>query len=249
MKKLAVFNNKGGVGKSTISVQLAHGLALAGYKVLLVDMDNQNDCSLMLGISEDSYKETFFNLIDKRYPAKLEDCVIEARSNLDLLPNSEYDIIKSEFHREPNLNVVMGYALEDAEKMGYDYIIVDCSPEIGRINDAVLYYVDDLIVPVQLEAASIKGVKNIYQYLDRLRISNDKIKLIVPNMMDKRTNESKENLEKLMDAFDGLDIVANPISRRTKITEASNEGKTIYEYDEEAKKQFYDVLRRVSNFE
>lgn len=246
MKKLALFNMKGGVGKSTLATNISHGLALAGYKVLLVDMDNQNDCSLFLGIDEKDYNKTFFNLIDKRYPASLSDCIIQARDNLDLLPNSDYEIIKNEFHREPNINEVMDEALQGVGELDYDYVIFDCSPSRGVINDAIMYYVDYVAIPVQLEAASIRGVKNIYSYLDRLKINREKIQLIIPNMHDTRTNESTENLEKLNKAFEEENIVSSPVLRRIKIAESGNYGKTIYEYHKSTANQFSNVLMEVA---
>lgn len=247
-KKLAIFNQKGGVGKSTLAVQIAHGLAKAEYKILLVDLDDQNDCSLFLGIDDEEYDKTFFDLIDYRYPEPLKNCLVQARQNLDLLPNSNFDVIEKDFHREPRVDTILEEYLADAENMNYDYIIIDCSPSRGIVNDAILYYADNLIIPVQLEAASIKGIANIFEYLEELKIDSDKIKLIVPNMFDQRTNESKENLQQLKEIFDN-NIVSEPVHRRIRIAEATKVGKTIYEYDSTAEEQFYDVLERVVNIE
>ena len=247
MKKIACFNNKGGVGKSTIAVQLAHGLSKSDYKVLLIDLDSQNDCSLFLGVDDEGYNKTFFDLIDYRYPAKLEECIIPARNNLYLLPNSRYDLIEKDFHREPRIDVLLEDKLSEVESYDFDYIIIDCSPSRGIINDAILYYVDNLVIPVQLEAASIRGIADIYSYLEDLKVSTSKIKVIVPNMYDQRTNETKENLKQLKAIFKGQDVLSEPVYRRIKIAEATKVGKTIYEYDDTAQKQFYNVLERVAN--
>lgn len=245
MKKLASFNLKGGTGKSTIAVQVAHGLAKADYRVLLLDLDSQNDCSLFLGMEEDDYQKTFFDLIDYRHPAPLADCIIQARPNLDLLPNSRYAVIERDFHREPRIDILLEEKLAGLEDFGYDYLIIDCSPSRGVINDAVLYYTDGLIIPVQLEAASIRGIAEIFNYITELKLDPGIIKLVVPNMFDVRTNETRYNLEKLRSIFNGQDILADPIYRRIKIAEATRQGATIYEYDADAEKQFYDLLQRV----
>lgn len=246
MKKIAVLNNKGGVGKSTISVQLAHGLSKLDFKVLLVDLDGQNDSSLFLGFDNETYNNSFFDLIDDRRPADLKNCIIEARENLDLLPNNNIEQINAEFHRRSRIDILIDESLEGVEDLGYDFIIFDCGPSRTKINDAVLCYIDKIIMPVQLEAASVRAVGNIYDYLADLRLSADKIAFVIPNMMDKRTNEAKENLEFLKDFFANQpDILTEPIQRRVKITEAGKIGKTVFEYDPEAADQFFKVLEQV----
>ena len=245
MKKIAVLNNKGGVGKSTITVQLAHGLAKLDFRVLLIDLDGQNDSSLFLGFSEEDYEHTFYDLIDNRYPAGLEECIIEARENLDLLPNSNIEEINAEFHRESRIDIILAEKLAGLENMDYDYILIDCGPSRTKINDAVLCYVDKVIMPVQLEAASVRAVGNIYEYLADLRLDPDKIALVIPNMLDIRTNEGKENLEFLEEFFEDEDILTPPVHRRVKITEAGKKGKTVFEYDKEAAQQFFKILKKV----
>ncbi len=246
MIKLAVANMKGGVGKSTIAVQLSHGLAKLDFKVLLIDLDGQNDSSLFLGITDDMYNKTFFDLIDRRNPAKLEECIIQARENLDLMPNKNIDQIDAEFHREARIDLVLKEKLNGLEEMGYDYVIIDCGPQRTRINDAVMCYVDKLVVPVQVEAASVRAVGNIYEYIAELRLSPDLVGLIVPNMYDVRTKDAQENLRFLHELFeDNLKIVTEPVARRVRITEAGKMGKTVFEYDEEAAGQFFKVLERL----
>lgn len=245
MKKVAILNNKGGVGKSTVAVQLSHGLAKIGYKVILVDLDGQNDSSLFLGISEADYNKTFYDLVDKRSKISLKECIIEARPNLDLLPNSHIEEINAEFYREARIDLVLNERLEGLEEMDYDYVIIDCGPQRTRINDAVLCYVDHIIMPVQVEAASVRACGSIYEYLADLRLTPDKITMIIPNMYDQRTKDAKENLEFLKEFFDDSELVTDPINRRIKITEAGKMGKTVFEYDEEAAAQFFKVLERL----
>ena len=246
MKKVAILNNKGGVGKSTVSVQISHGLAKLGFKVILLDLDGQNDSSLFLGITDDDYDKTFFDLIDKRLDIKLKDCIISARENLDLIPNSHIEEINAEFYRESRIDLVLSEKLNGLDEMGYDFVIIDCGPQRTRINDAVLCYVDNIVMPVQVEAASVRACGSIYEYLSDLRLSPNKISLIVPNMYDQRTKDAKENLEFLKEFFsDKEDIVTTPINRRVKITEAGKMGKTVFEYDNDAAGQFFDVLERL----
>ncbi|WP_066868942.1 ParA family protein [Clostridium mediterraneense] len=246
MKKIAILNNKGGVGKSTVAVQLSHGLSKLGFKVILVDLDGQNDSSLFLGINESQYNKTFFDLIDKRAEVSIDDCIINARENLDLLPNSNIEEINAEFYRESRIDLVLSEKLKGLEDKDYDYVIIDCGPQRTKVNDAVLCYVDNIVMPVQVEAASVRACGSIYEYLADLRLSPEKISLIIPNMYDKRTKDARENLKFLYEFFDDMDdIVTSPINRRIKITEAGKMGKTVFEYDEEAATQFFSVLERL----
>ena len=243
--KYAVFNNKGGVGKSTVAVHIAHGLALEGYKVLLIDMDGQNDASLLLGFTSEDYIKTFYDLIDSRQRVELQECIIHARENLDLLPSCKVDLINTEFFREPRIDLVMKEKLKQLEDLDYHFVIIDCGPQRSKVNDAILCYVDGLIVPVQLEAASVRAIGNIYEYLSDMRLDAGMISLIVPNMLDQRTNDSKENLEFLREFISNDDLLSQPIYRRTKIAEAGKLGKTVFEYDRDSAKQFQSIVERV----
>jgi chromosome partitioning protein len=246
-KKIAIMSNKGGVGKSTLASNIGAGLAKLNYKVLLIDLDGQNDSSLFLGIDENDYENTFFDLIDNRYPEKLENCIIEARKNLDLLPNDNMEKINAEFHRSSRIDIIMSELLSDLDYMDYDFVIFDCGPQRTKVNDAVLCYIDNIIMPVQVESASVRSIGYIYEYLDDLRLSRDLITLVVPNMYDARTNESQEILNLLKEIFsEEPDILTEPIMRRIKITEAGRAGKTIYEYDEKnAAKMFKRIVNKV----
>lgn len=237
--KYAVLNNKGGVGKSTISVHIAHGLALLGNKVLLIDLDGQNDSSLFLGIYDQDYEKTFYDLINKRECIDFSECIINARDNLDLLPSRHIDIINTEFYREPRIDLILKERLQGINNMNYNYVIIDCGPQRSKVNDAVLCFVDKIVVPVQVESASVRAIGNIYEYLSDLRLNPEMIELIIPNMYDQRTSESRENMELLEELFSENDFMTDPINRRVKITEAGKLGKTVYEYDKDSAKQFF----------
>lgn len=97
-QKFAVLNNKGGVGKSTIAVHIAHGLAIKGKKVLIIDMDGQNDASLFLGFTSEDYNKTLYDLLMDE-SISLSECIVKARENLDLLPSKYIDRINGNYTR------------------------------------------------------------------------------------------------------------------------------------------------------
>lgn len=241
--KFAVFNNKGGVGKSTLAVHLAHGLALERYKVLLLDADGQNDASLFLGIGDEDINKTLYDIICGTRKVALEECILPARDNLDLLPSARVDLINMELYRQPGF--VLREKLEPLEELGYQIVVIDCGPQRTKVNDAVLYYADGLIVPVQVQAASVRAIGNIYEYLFDLRLAAGMIKLFVPMMFDRRLSDARENMELLKEFFGNDELLAPPVYRRTRIAEAGKLGKTVFEYDAESARQFESIVKKV----
>jgi len=245
LQKYAVLNNKGGVGKSTIAVHVAHGLACKGKKVLLIDMDGQSDASLFLGFTSEDYPINLYHFLVDQEHTSLSECILNARKHLDLLPTKYIDRINTELYKEPHISTYLEHKLGDLEQLGYDFVIIDCGPQRSKINDAVLYYVDGIIVPVQVEAASVRAIGNIYEYLSDLGLDSRMISLVVPNMYDQRTSDGKENLEFLKEFFAETEVLVDPIPRRIKITEAGKIGKTLYEWDDECSKLFEHVVERL----
>jgi len=245
--KYAVLNNKGGVGKSTLAVNIAHGLAKKGKKVLLIDMDGQNDASLFLGFTSEDYRKTFGDLVNQA--ATLEECLIAARKNLDLLPAPNIERISDQLAKETlckeDLKLYLRDKLYQLELLAYDYLIIDCGPQKSKINEAVLYYIDKLILPVQVEAASIRAIGNIYEYLSELNLDPKLISLVIPNMYDQRTVDSRENLRFLQEFFADQELLTPPLHRRVKIAECAKRGETVWEYDENLGKEFEPILQRL----
>ncbi len=247
MQKFAVINNKGGVGKSTTAVQFAHGLAKMDFKILLLDLDDQNDSSMFLGISQRDLNQSLSEYFTGSNNITLGDCVVNARENLDLLSNRDHEKLVNYFNKTsiPHMDLFQN-KLSPLSSMGYDFVIIDCAPTKNIVNDAVIDYTDKIIMPVQVEGASVKGVGNMFRYLNNLDQPLEKISFIIPNMYDARTNESKRVLELLQDFVeDTKSLVTSPVHRRVKITEAGRHGKTVFEYDNEAGRQFFKIIKEV----
>ena len=127
--------------------------------------------------------------------------------------------------------------------MDFDYIFIDCAPATSKINDATLLYVDNLVIPVQLQTASVNAVVDIYDYLEDLDIDPDIIKLVVPNMY-RKTNDANVCLEFLKSKFDNS-LLTEAINLRTKITEATTVGIPAIEYDTGSQVEFMKIIEKV----
>lgn len=246
MKTYAIYNKKGGVAKSTLAVNLSHGLAELGFKTALFDTDGQNHCSLYLGI-EKNYKYTLLDLLrENPEEIKLSKYAIKARENLDLFPCGNSDDIETVLRNEFNMNRVLDKKLVNIESEGYEYVIFDCGPALNRINAAVLYYVDEIIVPCKTEIASIDGIDEMYDYLrNTLEIDTNKITIVVPTLYDTRQNVDKEAYSIINEIFKSKGILTQPLYKRAKISEAALNGKTVFEYDQESTIPFLNILERM----
>lgn len=237
MRKIAIYNDKGGVGKSTTSVNIAYGLSSIGSKVLLLDMDVQNDCADFLGIEkpQNNLNEMFNKGL------AIEECIYNARENLDIITNG-YLLEIQNLHNINSIEYIFNSIVNN-----YDYIIIDCSPKPSFLNNFLLAYCDEIYMPVQMEWASVRAIVNFYEYLNYLELPIEKITTVIPNMYNSVTNESKECLETLKELFEE-NIIAPPIKRRSKISEANRNGFSIFETDEITSEYYINLLERVVNY-
>lgn len=242
MKVIAVYNFKGGIGKSTVSAPIADGLSRIGKKVLLSNLDGQNNSLHFLTGHIGKYEKTLFDIVVPEEKTPLKDVVIKINDNLDGLASSDMQAINGDHFLLPTTDKL----LKEAESLGYDYIVFDCSPQESNLNMAALYYADAVIMPVQLQYSSIEAIAQTYEYFTNSKISTNKIKLVVPNMLDKRTAHSKGCLEALRDIYkDNPDIVAEPIPLRTSITDSGRDGISIFDYDSETGACFFELVKKV----
>lgn len=228
-----------------MAVHIAHGLAIREKKVLLVDMDGQNDAGLFLGFTSEDYSKSLYDVLVGQEGTSVSECIVSARENLDLLPAKYIDRINAALYKVPDVSSFLKEKLGGLEQLGYHYVIVDCGPQRSRMNDAVLYFVDGIIVPVQVEAASVRALGNIYEYLADLGLDSGMISMVVPNMYNRKTSDGKENLEFIEGFFADTGIVTAPVQRRVKIAESGKMGKTVYEYDKDVSRQFEHIVERL----
>jgi chromosome partitioning protein len=223
---LAVFNHKGGTGKTTTSVQVAAGLAEKGARVLLVDTDGQGNVATSLALTSE---RSLYHVIVMGL--SLEQAVIEARPNLDVLPSNE-TLAAAELYLagQKRRDRVLAQRLERARDF-YDYVIVDCSPSLSLMNQNALAFADAVLCPVACDYLSLVGVRQVLRTIKQVnRILGHSVALwgVLPTQFDTRARICREALETLRQNFG--DVCLQPIHYVSRVKEAPSVGKTLFEY-------------------
>lgn len=230
MITIAVANQKGGVGKTTTAVTLAHGLALRNYRVLLVDLDPQGQCASHLGMKQEG---GVFDLLVSDLP--LRDVVrTTGRPRLWLLPGNKKTktaetLMVIERCRISALRQVLDERINGKQ---LHFCILDTAPSVGGLQENALYAADLLLVPSAVDNLSLEGVRSVIMTLRAVR-SRLPVLRIVPTFYDRVTKESKANLERLVKQFG--DVVTEPIHRATALRECPALGSTIFEHREDCR--------------
>jgi chromosome partitioning protein len=228
---VTVANQKGGVGKTTTAVTLAHGLALKNYRVLLVDLDPQGQCASHLGLDQE---DGVFNLLVNAPP--MRDVVrTTGRSGLWLLPGSKKTKTAETLMVIERRGVDTIHALLDEWVNGdrLHYVILDTAPSTGGLQENALYTADLLLVPSAVDHLSLEGVAEILKTLKVLGRPSSPAVRILPTFYDEVTLESKANLSRLWQAFGT--VLFEPVHRAAALRECPPVGKTIFEHDPESR--------------
>jgi chromosome partitioning protein len=227
MYSIAIANQKGGVGKTTTAISLAHGLALRDRRVLLVDLDPQGQCATSLAI--DSEAGVFNVLVNPR--ADMHQWIRDTtRSSLDLLPGDRSTATAQIVINAENRPIDSIQSLFKSMTRDYECIIFDTAPSVGGIQERALYAADLVLIPTATEFLSMDGLAQMMELLALLRDKwywNGKLLGILPTFYDTQTSESHKSLLELREGFG--ESVLNPIHRATVLRECAAEGKTIFE--------------------
>lgn len=227
MNVIAVANQKGGVGKTTSAVMLAHGLARMGYRTLLVDLDSQGNVADALGM--DAGGDLYRLLFPGMEIPLLMAVTPSGRENLDVIRADKTTVqLKAALAGDGLSGFRLMQALDGAD---YDVALIDCAPSVDVLHTAALIAADYLLVPTRLDQLAVKGVRDILQSLVAVnRVSKDGCHLlgVLPTFFDRITRESHEQLEHLVMTFG--QAVMPPIPQDTVCREATRHGKTLWEY-------------------
>lgn len=238
-KVIAIANQKGGVGKTTTAISLGISLAKLNKKVLLIDLDGQGNLTMSLGYDPDKLDKTITNLIENRikdynYKAEKEKYIINTEEGINLLPADiglsgiEVKILNT-LNRENILkNIIKDFRDE------YDFILIDCLPSLGSLTVNALTASDSIIIPVQSQYLSMRGMEQLLETIHGVRAQINpslKIEGILITMYDKRTNLSKEVYEAIKSVYEQhIKVFDNYIPISTKIAEAPSQGVSIFKY-------------------
>lgn len=227
-KRIAIFNQKGGVGKTTVTVNLAVGLARRKKRVLLVDMDPQSNTTSGFGKTA-SDRGGLYELFHGEVSA--QEIRLSLEKNLDLIPSSR-DLAAFSLESETRS---AGLLLEKLEPIleGYDYVLMDCPPSLGLLSLNALVAAHSVLIPIQCEYYALEGLSQLMETMEMMqRGLNPELRLegVLLNMVDKRNNLTKDVAMEVRKFFkEG--VYQTEIPRNVRLAEAPSYGMSIYDYD------------------
>ncbi len=237
-KVIALVNQKGGVGKTTTSINLSASLGVLGKKVLLIDLDSQGNSTTGVGIAKSGHEKSIYDLLVDT--ATLEETIIKTKfKNLHIVPASinlagvdielmEKSRIEPEFDKSKQLKKYL-----DIAKEKYDYIIIDCPPSLGILTTNALTAANSVMIPVQCEFFALEGITQLLQsILMAQKTLNPELDIegVLLTMLDSRTILGLEVVEEIKTYFKEK-VYDTIIPRLIRLSEAPSHGKPILAYD------------------
>lgn len=238
-KTVSIFNQKGGVGKTTTCVNFAAALGIKGKKTLLVDIDPQGNSTSGVGIDKTDIEQSSYNMLIDEVPAK--DVVIETPfKNLSLIP-ADMNLAGAELElaEEENRFGALKKALASVV-MDYDYIIIDCPPSLGLLSLNALTASDTLIVPLQCEYYALEGLSQLLSTVRTVKQHyNENLELegVLFTMYDSRLKLNSQVIDEVNQYFPNK-AYKTMIPRSVKLAEAPSFGKPIFYYEKYSKPSF-----------
>lgn len=236
-KAIAIFNQKGGVGKTTTNINLSACLAMKGKKVLVVDIDPQGNTTSGIGLVKRKLQYTIYDVIVNK-DFDISKAILHTKTEgLDILPASvdlagaEIELVNLE-GRERRLKKAI-----DKVKPLYDFVFIDCPPSLGLLTINSLTAVDSVLIPIQCEFYALEGVSQLMSTVEMVRKNmnpNIEIEGVILSMFDGRTNLSLQVVQEVKKYF-GSKVFSTIIPRNVRLAEAPSYGLPIVKYDPKSK--------------
>jgi len=251
---IAIANQKGGVGKTTTAVSLAHGLALRNKEVLLIDLDPQGQAAVSLGLRAEP--GAYYLLTPPPGGViTVKQWVRKGREHLWLIPGDvSTNASQAQMNAEGRaMNYIAGQVKTFVGNgMGLDYIVFDTAPSVGGIQERAIWASDLVLVPAATEYLSAAGVRNISEAMAKLAQEHrwgGRVLGILPTFYDEQTRESHSQLDEYRKTFG--ELVLPPVHRATILRECPGEGRTIFEVEagadsaQRAVREYQELVERV----
>ena len=257
-KIIAIVNQKGGVGKTTTSINLSASLGMLGKKVLMVDLDPQGNATTGVGIDKRGIVGSIYEVLTMK--SSVEDAIVKTKStNLSIIPaylnlaGVEMELIELERKYREN-NQKFNRVLRLKEELGkvkdkFDYILIDCPPSLGILTTNALAAADSVLIPVQCEYYALEGIMqliNTVMLAQRKVNPNLDIEGVLLTMLSVNTNLGLEVISSIKEFFKER-VYDTIIPRLIKLAEAPSHGKTILDYDPRGKgtKAYLNLAKEV----
>ena len=235
-KVIALANQKGGVGKTTSTINLSAALGIKNKKVLLIDLDPQGNATSGVGVDKESAENSIYDVLIN--DVDIKDAIVKTNcKNLDLCPSNiqlagaeieMVDIEKREF--------VFKNAIKDIRNE-YDYILIDCPPSLGLLTLNAFVAVDTILIPIQCEYYALEGLSQLIKTIKEIKKSLNKdldLEGVLLTMFDSRTNLSVQVAEEVKKYYPDK-LYKSVIPRNVRLSEAPSYGMSIFEYDKHSK--------------
>ena len=247
MRRIALVNQKGGVGKTTTAVNLSDAISRLDRKVLLVDMDPQSNATLSLGVAFFEQQNTVYSVLSGKAPEP-----VEITPNLHLLPSS-IDLAGAEMELANAIGRETILKDQMSTLQGYDFVLVDCSPSLGLLTVNALSFVNEIYVPMQCEFLALHGVSLLMRTIELVKRRLNpalEIKGVVPCMYDVRKGLARETVAEI-ERFFGNRVCKSRIRTNVRLAEAPSHGQTIFEYapDSNGAEDYMALAREIVGIE